>query len=474
MNFPKNRFQKLKKEIKELYYILIEGYFVIKKLNIKKENNLILFLFHECMYFFSTKIYNEYCQKDASKINLLLSNKKIEFGERNSKSVFNLKKSNKKKLKILHFINKILLCFSKKKIILGVSVYLNIYEKILLFLYAFLFRYKINFVKKQKLPITKFEIQKKIFLDIINKINKKFRLKLKKKEINKVLFFLKNNFYSKKDKHSLHEKQNIYLIGSVGNILNRLNANIGLQNKSRVIIFGHGNKTGITSQEMWRYGDLSYCTDYVGFASKKQFNKFEDVNYCNIDRIKPNYYKKISFTKRTRKQIYFNGKDIKNLKGLYISKKFQYGHFLNLNWVLDYKYYLKWQNFLMNQISTLDYKIHPKQKDINFTEFRKLLEFNDQRIQTNNLEKIINSYDYFVFDFISSKAFADIASCNKPIIYFDIGIDKILKQHKNLLNQRAIRTKLDIYSSLHKKKFHKSINFGQKKISLDYISKFIL
>ena len=72
-------------DIRILHDQLIIAYKKIKRKNLKKHENLILILFHELMYFFSTLIINKNIKNFNHPINKFLKNKNLKFGKRNNK-----------------------------------------------------------------------------------------------------------------------------------------------------------------------------------------------------------------------------------------------------------------------------------------------------------------------------------------------------------------------------------------------------
>ena len=81
----KSKINNHKSDIRILYDLLIIAYKKIKKKNLRKYENLILILFHELMYFFSTLIINKKIKNFNHPINKLLINKNLKFGKRNNK-----------------------------------------------------------------------------------------------------------------------------------------------------------------------------------------------------------------------------------------------------------------------------------------------------------------------------------------------------------------------------------------------------
>jgi len=430
-------------DIRILHDLLIIAYKKIKKKNLRKYENVILILFHELMYFFSTLIINKKIKNFNQPINKLLINKNLKFGKRNNKSIIKKKKRRKINLIIIKIINTTLLCFYKKKIIFGNSISINFFGKLKVITYAILFGYKIEFSNFQKVFIPKINFQKKIINQFLEIIEKKTKIKINdniKKDIN---LFIKRISLKKKELQ-IFNKKNIYLLGSTANIYNRLNAINGLQESSNVYVFGHDKQTGIIDSLVNKYDDYCLCTHYVGFAKKKFFKKIKYKSYSDIDDIEPKYIENKNFSKNkiVIKPIYFNSEIISKKRGLYIPRKFSNYLSLTPRELLNYEKYLDWQNFLINNIDKLDYKMHPKDK-LSLEQLKNIVSFSPKKIKVGSLENIIKNYDYLVIDYVSTTAFSDIAKSEKPILYFDLDLDRLTSVGIKVVTDRALKVKIN-------------------------------
>ena len=441
-------FQKYnKKDISRLFKILDNSYKKIKKNKIKKHDNLILILFHELVYFFSTLISNKNIRFFNNPTNNIFINKNINFGERNKKNILikSMKDRNNFFLFLIKIFNMTIFRFYKKKLFYGFGLKLNLFEKFIILISSFFFGYKIELVGYIKLSLPKYDLQKKILYEAIFLINKTFKLKINKNSYKTINSFLDKIFLEKKiDNEKIKHQRNIYLMGTSANLINRLNSVKGLKEKNKVYIFGHDLQTGISNHIIQKYDDYSFCTNYVGFTTKERFGRLQKTNLKDVDNKKPLFHKKKYLIKT--KKIFSGNFDLSLLKykkGIYLPRKFTPYYALSPDEIIDFEKYIKWQNFLMKQFLTLDYKIHPKNQ-IRFDKIKHLLKFNFDRIKKGKISKIINKYDYIILDFVTTTAFSDVANLNKPIVYFNIGIDSVTKLGATLIKQRTFQINLDI------------------------------
>ena len=336
-----------------------------------------------------------------------------------------------------------MLYFYKKKIVFGRSVSMGFFGKLKVIFCAIFFGYKIELLKFQKVIIPKINFQKKILDQFLVSIEKEAKIKINdniKKDIN--LFI--NRISLKKKKLPTCNKKNFYLLGSTGNIYNRLNAIKGLWERSNVYLFAHDNQTGIIDSLVNKYDDYCLCTHYVGYAKKNFFKVIKYNSYSDIDDLAPKYIENKSFSKNKIiiKPIYFNTKIISKSRGLYIPRRFTNYASITPDEVFNYKKYLDWQNFLMNSIDKLDYKRHPKDK-LSLEQLKKIVSFNSKKIKLAPLENLIKNYEYLVIDSVSTTAFANIANSQIPILYFDLGTDKLTSVGMKVVIDRTLKVKIN-------------------------------
>jgi hypothetical protein len=459
---------KLNKNLKIIGSIIEKKLSILKKDKKIGDNNLILLFYHELMYFFCT----EYLENKIS------SNKKFYkknyFLCRDDKYIFEKKKTNtlfKIFKKLFNLISLFIDKFTKKKILIY-GFNLSFFDYLKFIIYTYSKGYSVFFINNPKLRYIEVKYQRQIVIDLMLEIRKKFQLKF-----NTEKFIINLDYGIKKLKLNELEKKNkkkTYLITSnVASIYNRLFALSGYKKKNhKTILFFHSDEMGAVSQYAWRYDDLSTCDILVGYGRYGDFKKNKDKNLKSL-----NDQPRIIYTNSEECQNIFNsrslkksGIDIKNSRGLYISAKIkkidaiQPDHF-----IIDPQKYIQWQDYLFKNMDNLDFKEHPKQKlVVNYN-------FVNKKLKSNSLQNIYKDYDFFVFDYVSSSAFQVLASTNKPIIYYDIGLSKLSNLGDYYLNKRVKNIKVNIYKNF--KGFHipskvnlKTYDFNSytRKFSLPY------
>ena len=98
----------------------------------------------------------------------------------------------------------------------------------------------------------------------------------------------------------------------------------------------------------------------------------------------------------------------------------------------------------------INYKIHPKNKIEP--------QSNYQKIVRKNLKDILNKYDFYLLDYISTASALCVAT-DKPIIYFNLGQRNLLKEAKELLKKRTFWVDID---------FDKDLSFQINKAIKDF------
>jgi hypothetical protein len=180
------------------------------------------------------------------------------------------------------------------------------------------------------------------------------------------------------------------------------------------------------------------------FCKKKFFKRIKYKSYSDIDDIEPKYIENKNFSKNkiVIKPIYFNSEIISKKRGLYIPRKFSNYLSLTPRELFNYEKYLDWQNFLINNIDKLDYKMHPKDK-LSLEQLKNIVSFSSKKIKVGSLENIIKNYDYLVTDYVSTTAFSDIAKSEKPILYFDLDLDRLTSVGIKVVTDRALKVKIN-------------------------------
>ena len=254
-----------------------------------------------------------------------------------------------------------------------------------------------------------------------------------------ILNFIKyvNSYISQKPVLS---KSDILIVGSNTNLISRINSAIYLSQGKKVICISHGEHSPyVIDEPSTGYGEFSYCRDYINFGRELDYSqlkyaypimKLPTVHYRNSKIIK-SYYKNHKNIK------YINLKN--STKKLYIPTIFsgnaRYGPFRDIEDDL----YQKWQNSIMSLDYNINYKIHPKNKNEP--------QSNYQKIVRKNLKDILNKYDFYLLDYISTASALCVAT-DKPIIYFNIGQRNLLKEAKELLKKRTFWVDIDLNKDL--------------------------
>ena len=412
--------------IEELFKIINKYYLKISSKKINRNKNLVGFFFHELMYYYASTIY----QKNLKIKNL------VRFGFRNKKFLFQ-KNSKKRSVGIFFDIYKIISnFFFKKTLHYGFGIKLSSFQKIYILILAFIYGYKIKFVANknyQKVYFDKFEIQKKILFSLINNLCRKYKFENKKKIklIRDVEYFISKIRSTKKCK-ILNE--DIFLIGSSANIFNRLAVTSHYSFNSRNINFNHENHFGFSNNLHMRFNELQYSDRYIcnGFTSNNLLKNHS--NYLTLNNKIPKLIFRSNKYKNIDKKIESKKGKIKDLKGLYIPTRLELDVIVSSE-CIDHKKYIRWQNFIMQNNENIFIKPHPKQ-------IHSIPKFKKNRIINGELKKVINNFDYLIFDFVTSAAFGEVVTSNKQIVYFNIGLSSFTKLGENLLTQRV--HKIDI------------------------------
>ena len=243
-------------------------------------------------------------------------------------------------------------------------------------------------------------------------------------------------------KQYITDKQKIsqydYLIVGSNSVLNyRINgANALLQNKY-VITFAHGEAcVGVLDDPYVGYGELSYCTHYIDYGSKKLTFGENNLPLHNppiilkrSSSIIKKYYRECSI----RKEI-----NQKTFKGLYIPTGFsnnkRYGPFRDI----DDRIYINCQNAICDFSNNIFYKAYPGQN--------KLVNISDERLIKGDLKTkihILKQFDLIIIDYFSTISNL-VAATDKPIIYFNLGLMNIAREAKKDFKERVFWCDVDL------------------------------
>ena len=290
-------------------------------------------------------------------------------------------------------------------------------------------------------------------------LNRKIFIKDKSEQINNLKILLEKIaiVINVKDKHyfvsnfikyvdsyisqkPIFVKSDTLIVGSNTNLISRINSAVFLSQGKKVIAISHGEHSPFVIDEpSTGYGEFSYCSDYINFGRELDHSqlkyalpimKLPNIHYRNSKIIKT-YYK--------------NQKDIEYVKlknsskVLYIPTIFsgysRYGPFRDIEDDL----YQKWQDALMNLDYNITYKTHPKNKIEAQLKYHKIVK--------KNLKDILNKYDFYLLDYISTASALCVAT-DKPIIYFNLGQRNLLTEAEKLLKKRVFWVDVDVSEDL--------------------------
>ena len=233
------------------------------------------------------------------------------------------------------------------------------------------------------------------------------------------------------------------LILSSGNELtNRLLSSAAIQNKIHVINIAHGESFGVQDNPLFSMGERLFGNAILGYGNNF-VTKYDEVAYKIPNQNKNKY---ISGTSNLIKRIYNNKKNIKHdIKGniFYFPTRlrgnnYRYGPYQDCP---DYLY-LSWQKSLIEIFKKkLIIKAHPKETNSN------LFNVIHESYITDNLIHLIDQVDVFIFDFIGT-GFSYAAATDKPIIFFDIGIQKFTPSAYDAISKRAITINISNHTNL--------------------------
>lgn len=473
--YRKNSIQKINLAEEIIYEYFLE----CEKLSNLEKNNIILLFYHELIYFYTTTIArNEILRyrknkKKLSKEKLFeFMNNEIRFGWRNENNLFNQIKNKEKisfKRRLLSIIFSINFFKLKNKHLYIGDLSIN---NLSIIFRAFIRGYKIKYIKHDRVYIDNLNSQSKLFFRLIDKIDQKIDLDYDKKKLKcDIQSSLKSILIDDINKITKYKKCDIIIIGSPAKFNNRIASINGYALGTNVIGVLHSDESGSNSLPSWQFDDRSLSHSLIGYGPGGNYYKNKEEIFLSIDKLNQNYIESDSeFVSNNYKTETINTlNDTNNKKGLYISLQINNISLINSDDIIDLKDYVEWQNFLLDNKSNIEIKIHPKQKKDN-------IKYKANKIY-GNLIDCIDEYDFFVLDYLGSTAFAQIAATNKPIIYYNIGLCNYTKAGLTSIKNRVIWCNVDIYNNYegffehsidNTKKtnsFSKSFSLSTKKIS---------
>ena len=258
----------------------------------------------------------------------------------------------------------------------------------------------------------------------------------------------------------------VLIVGTTCDIHNRLLA-IEANSKSIPVIFvSHGDADGLLNEPNLGYGEYSYGNYYLGYGDEKIFSRIRSKNiYLKSLYSYPKYF---SSSSEKIKNIYDknvaikNITDIKSPKFMYVPTSLSgfrsYGPYRSLS---DSSY-KKWHNNLIKSFPNLIVKVHYK----GFEHLEKL-----EGLIKKRFEFVLDKADIFIFDYVSTALTIAIAT-NKPIVFFNLGINNITDEAEIAIRNRCIW--IDIEAINDHNLYSKVLNKIDQKLENTYTEKFCI
>ena len=439
-------FKKVKKKIDLIQDLNSQKFNLLEKIvdkhihkhSFKLHQKCLIRLFRfEIIRFYSdyiSKYNNEKIKSKFPKFNYEYYFPNINLEKKKIKVNFNFLKFKKILYRKKIFSFKVLL-IQKISFILGHKITVGIrassistYEIVFKLLYK---RYRIIFLNDEQIYVSHLKYQKNNLESLFKDIDKYLNIPKNLESSKNLLNFI--NLYASDNPKINKRKIDILLSGTLTDTSNRIIA-FNLRNrlkKIKVINIAHGHQW-IWDEQYNEIPEYEYVDYYLSYGLprpifkniKKKLLYKPKIIGSSCDEIK-NIQKKRSFSKLPNKS---------ELKYLYVSREYQ------INGALPHmfsdKIYNIWHQFLLKNLREIDLniKIHPKAKtkfDLKF--FRKS---NKIEIIKYIDERILEKYDVFIFDAITS-AFTKVAASNKCIILFNLKERKCVKKALRLIKKRT-------------------------------------
>ena len=230
------------------------------------------------------------------------------------------------------------------------------------------------------------------------------------------------------------------IVGSNASLNVRINSANYLSKGKKVISFCHGEHSAyVLDEPIIGYGDLSYCTDYVTYGKDQDFNKLEYAKPL-FQLPKIHYRSSSEIGKYHKSDAILNVKLNKQVKILYIPTLFsgnlRYAPFRDI----DDNLYRKWQESVLKLDLDITYKMHPKNKvEIDLSQYQ-------VQVETRPLQKVLNQYDFYILDYISTASALCVAT-DKPILYLNLGMRNMSNEALNIFKKRVFWMDIDLNQS---------------------------
>lgn len=226
----------------------------------------------------------------------------------------------------------------------------------------------------------------------------------------------------------IHQKG--LIVGTRNHLQNRKLAANYLQQGLDVVAITHGEvSNAVMDEPPFGYSEKTLCSTLV------EYGTFINSGKYNAPWIMPKqtFYR----TGTLAKKVHRSADDIvfpeKTSAGLYIPTTYHGNNLYGPFHAFEDASYQAWQKKLFTAIPGLTFKAHPKSQS-------KSLE--GVRVESRPLEKIMNQYDFLVFDYFATGSMLALMSC-KPVLYCDIGLRNLHPDFLEDLKKRCEYVKID-------------------------------
>ena len=226
----------------------------------------------------------------------------------------------------------------------------------------------------------------------------------------------------------IHQKG--LIVGTRNHLQNRKLAANYLQQGLDVVAITHGEvSNAVMDEPPFGYSEKTLCSTLV------EYGTFINSGKYNAPWIMPKqtFYR----TGTLAKKVHRSADDIvfpeKTSAGLYIPTTYHGNNLYGPFHAFEDASYQAWQKKLFTAIPGLTFKAHPKSQS-------KSLE--GVRVESRPLEKIMNQYDFLVFDYFATGPMLALMSC-KPVLYCDIGLRNLHPDFLEDLKKRCEYVKID-------------------------------
>ena len=226
----------------------------------------------------------------------------------------------------------------------------------------------------------------------------------------------------------IHQKG--LIVGTRNHLQNRKLAANYLQQGLGVVAITHGEvSNAVMDEPPFGYSERTLCSTLIDYGT------FIDSGKYNAPWIAPKqtFYRTGALAKKVHRPASGIVFPEKNSAGLYIPTTYHGNNLYGPFHAFEDASYQAWQKKLFTAIPGLTFKAHPKSQS-------KPLE--GVRVDSRPLEKIINQYDFLVFDYFATGAMLALMSC-KPVLYCDIGLRNLHPDFLEDLKKRCEYVKID-------------------------------